>query len=252
VRIAKGPTMIRSEDALPCVWVNIGLHATDLQSFVRAAQARIDKEISIPAGYTLRWSGQYESMQRAFERLKIVVPCTLIVIVLLLYVTFRRTVDVLMILGALPLCVVGGYWLMWLLGYHMSIASAVGFIALAGVATETGIVMILYLNNAWEARQRSGGSETIAGLREAIVDGALLRLRPKLMTVFTIMAGLMPIMLGGGTGSEAMRRIAAPMVGGMLTTVALTLLVVPALFLLVHRRTLASRDAHPEPAAFGM
>jgi Cu(I)/Ag(I) efflux system membrane protein CusA/SilA len=238
LRVDKGPTMIRSEGARPTVWVNIVLRERDPQSFVRDAQAQIDKTAAIPAGYSLRWTGQYEYMQRAFGRLEIVIPCTLAVIVLLLYLTFRRFSDLMLILGALPLCLVGGYWLLWLLGYHMSVATAVGFIALAGVAAETGIVMLLYLNNAWGARMRQATAPTQADLREAIVEGALLRLRPKLMTVLAVIAGLLPIMIGGGTGSEVMRRIAAPMVGGMLTATLLTLLVVPALFLLIHGRTL--------------
>lgn len=238
VRISNGPAMIRSEDAVPTAWVNVVLRERDPRSFVRDAQAQIERHISIPAGYTLRWSGQYEHMERAFERLRIVIPCTVAIIVLLLYLTFRRLRDVLLILGALPLCLVGGYWLMWLLGYRISVATAVGLIALAGVAAETGVVMMLYLNNAWEARLSNGKPASMADLREAIVAGALLRLRPKLMTVITIIAGLLPIMLGTGAGSEVMRRIAAPMVGGMVTAVLLTLLVVPALYLLVHRRPL--------------
>ena len=239
VRIARGPSMIRSEDARPAVWMTVVLGDRDLRSFVREAQERIDHDLMLPAGYSLRWSGQYEYMERAFARFEVVVPCTIAVIVLLLYITFRRIRDVLLILGALPLSLVGGYWLTWVLGYHMSVATAVGLIALAGVATETGIVMLIYLNNSLDTQRRTGALLDAGGLHEAIVAGALLRLRPKLMTVVTIIAGLLPIMIGGGIGSEVMRRIAAPMVGGMLTTMLLTLLVVPALFLVMHRGSVA-------------
>ena len=239
LRVTRGPAMIRSEGAIPAAWVNVVVGERDLRSFVREAQSRLEREVALPSGYTLHWTGEYEDMERAFGRLKVVIPCTLAIIVLFLYVTFRRVGDVVLILGALPLCLVGGCWLMWLLGYHMSIATAVGFIALAGVAAETGIVMLLYLNNAWEARRRSVPEPTGADLQEAIVAGALLRLRPKLMTVLTIIAGLLPMMFGSGAGSEFMRRIAAPMIGGMVTATLLTLLAIPALYLLMNRRSLA-------------
>ena len=205
---------------------------------MRDAKARLAADLELPPGYSLAWSGQYEYLERAVERLKVVVPLTLAIIVLLLYLNFRNARDVLLILGALPFALVGGVWLLYLLGYDMSIAAVVGFIALAGVATETGVVMVMYLDHAWQARRAeataSGRSATREDLRAAIVEGALLRLRPKLMTVITIIVGLLPIMWGSGTGSEVMRRIAAPMVGGMVSATVLTLVIIPSLYLIVN------------------
>jgi len=205
---------------------------------VQEAKERIAAELELPAGYSLGWSGQYEYLERAAERLKVVVPLTLGIIVLLLYLNFRNTRDVLLILGALPFALVGGVWLLYLLDYDLSIAAAVGFIALAGVAAETGVVMVMYLEHSWAERRRradeEGRAPTLPELHEAIVEGALLRLRPKLMTVITVIVGLLPIMWGSGTGSEVMRRIAAPMVGGMLTATVLTLVILPSLYLIVN------------------
>jgi len=238
VVVAGGPAMIRSENARPSGWVFIDLQGRDLGGFVREARTRIGKELKLPAGYSLGWSGQYEYLERAVARLKVVVPLTLSIIVLLLYLNFRNARDVLLILGALPFALVGGVWFLYLLGYNLSIAVAVGFIALAGVAAETGVVMVMYLEQAWQVRRQRAGAEgrepTRTELREAIVEGALLRLRPKLMTVVTIIAGLLPIMWGSGTGSEVMRRIAAPMVGGMISATVLTLLIIPSLYLIVN------------------
>jgi Cu(I)/Ag(I) efflux system membrane protein CusA/SilA len=234
--------MIRSENARPSGWVFVDLQGRDLGGYVGEARERIAAELELPPGYTLGWSGQYEYLARAAERLKAVVPLTLGIIVLLLYLNFRNARDVLLILGALPFALVGGVWLLYFLDYDVSIAAVVGFIALAGVAAETGVVMVMYLKHAWaEHRARAeaaGRSPTRADLREAIVDGALLRLRPKLMTVITIIVGLLPIMWGTGTGSEVMRRIAAPMVGGMVSATVLTLVIIPSLYLIVHGRTL--------------
>jgi len=238
VEIANGPAMIRSENARPSGWVFVDIQDRDLGGYVSEAKQRIATDLKLPPGYSLGWSGQYEYLERAVERLKLVVPLTLAIIVLLLYLNFRNARDVLLILGALPFALVGGVWLIYLLGYDMSIAAAVGFIALAGVATETGVVMVMYLEHAWsdrQARARAEGREpTRAELREAIVEGALLRLRPKLMTVITIIVGLLPIMWGSGTGSEVMRRIAAPMVGGMVSATVLTLVIIPSLYLIVN------------------
>jgi Cu(I)/Ag(I) efflux system membrane protein CusA/SilA len=235
VALVDGPAMIRSENARPSGWVYVDIRDRDLGSVVEEAKARVKAHVSLPPGYSIAWSGQYEYWQRAVERLRVVVPLALLVIVLLLYLNFRKLADVLLVLGTLPFALVGGFWLLWALGYHLSVAVAVGFIALAGVAAETGVVMLLYLEHAW--RDRLDRNETtVSALRDAIVDGALLRLRPKLMTVVTIMAGLLPIMLGGGTGSEVMRRIAAPMVGGMVSATVLTLIVIPSAFLLWHGR----------------
>jgi Cu(I)/Ag(I) efflux system membrane protein CusA/SilA len=238
VEIADGPGMIRSENARPSGWVFVDLQGRDLGGFVEEARSRIAEQLELPAGYSLSWSGQYEYLARAVERLKVVVPATLAIIVLLLYLNFRNGRDVALILFALPFALVGGIWLLYLLDYDLSIAAAVGFIALAGVAAETGVVMVMYLEHAWAERRARAAAETRAPtrteLREAIVEGALLRLRPKLMTVITIIVGLLPIMWGSGTGSEVMRRIAAPMVGGMVSATVLTLVIIPSLYLIVN------------------
>jgi Cu(I)/Ag(I) efflux system membrane protein CusA/SilA len=238
VEIADGPGMIRSENARPSGWVFIDMQGRDLGGFVGEAKQQIAANLQLPPGYSLGWSGQYEYLERAVSRLKVVVPLTLAIIVLLLYLNFRNARDVLLILGALPFALVGGVWLLYLLDYDLSIAAAVGFIALAGVATETGVVMVMYLEQAWSERRRVASEEarepTREELREAIVEGALLRLRPKLMTVITIIVGLLPIMCGSGTGSEVMRRIAAPMVGGMISATVLTLVILPSLYLIVN------------------
>ncbi len=238
VEIADGPAMIRSENARPSGWVFIDMQGRDLGGFVGDAKQRIAAELKLPPGYSLGWSGQYEYLERAVARLKVVLPLTLGIIVLLLYLNFRNARDVLLILGALPFALVGGVWLLYLLGYDLSIAAAVGFIALAGVAAETGVVMVMYLEQAWAERRRTAAAAsrqpTREELREAIVEGALLRLRPKLMTVITIIVGLLPIMWGSGTGSEVMRRIAAPMVGGMISATVLTLVIIPSLYLIVN------------------
>jgi Cu(I)/Ag(I) efflux system membrane protein CusA/SilA len=238
VDIADGPGMIRSENARPSGWVFVDMQGRDLGGFVQDAKDRIAEHLDLPAGYSLAWSGQYEYLERAVERLKLVVPATLAIIVLLLYLNFRNGRDVALILFTLPFALVGGVWLLFLLGYDLSIAAAVGFIALAGVAAETGVVMVMYLEHAWADRRAKAAAEsrlpTRAELREAIVEGALLRLRPKLMTVITIIVGLLPIMWGSGTGAGVMRRIAAPMVGGMVSATVLTLVIIPSLYLIVN------------------
>ncbi len=238
VDIADGPGMIRSENARPSGWVFVDMQGRDLGGFVQEAKGRIAEQLELPAGYSLAWSGQYEYLERAVDRLKLVVPATLAIIVLLLYLNFRNGRDVALILFTLPFALVGGIWLLYLLGYDLSIAAAVGFIALAGVAAETGVVMVMYLEHAWADRRARAAAEsrppTRAELREAIVEGALLRLRPKLMTVITIIVGLLPIMWGSGTGAGVMRRIAAPMVGGMVSATVLTLLIIPSLYLIVN------------------
>jgi Cu(I)/Ag(I) efflux system membrane protein CusA/SilA len=246
VEITDGPSMIRSENARPSGWVYVDIQDRDLGSYVFEARQRVLERVELPAGYSLRWSGQYEYWQRALTKLRVVVPFTFAIIVLLLYLNFRRFGDVVLILGCLPFALTGGLWLLYLLGYHLSIAVAVGFIALAGVAAETGVVMLLYLNQAWQRQKglaaSAGRAVTDADVRTSIVEGALLRLRPKLMTVLTIVVGLLPIMWGSGTGSEVMRRIAAPMVGGMISATLLTLVVIPSVFLLWKRRGLRGRS----------
>ena len=248
VDVADGPAMIRSENARPSGWVFVDLQGRDLGGYVSEAKERIATELELPPGYSLGWSGQYEYLARAAERLMLVVPLTLAIIVLLLYLNFRNARDVLLILGALPFALVGGVWLLYLLDYDMSIAAVVGFIALAGVAAETGVVMVMYLEHAWAERRRRAAEEgrapTRQELHDSIVEGALLRLRPKLMTVITIIVGLLPIMWGSGTGSEVMRRIAAPMVGGMVSATVLTLVIIPSLYLIVNGWRLA-RTSEP-------
>jgi len=238
IQITSGPAMIRSENARPAGWVYLDLGGRDLGSLVEQARARVAEAVSLPPGYSIGWSGQYEYWQRAKERLQVVVPLTLLIIVVLLYLNFRQWGEVVLLLASLPFALVGAVWLLHWLDYRMSVAVAVGLIALAGVAAETGVVMLLYLRQAVERRlaATNGTALDAAALREAIVEGALLRLRPKLMTVLTIIIGLLPILWGDGTGSEVMRRIAAPMVGGMVSATLLTLVVLPAAFLLVHGR----------------
>lgn len=239
LRVTDGPAMIRSENARPSGWVFVDIGDRDLGSFVAEARERVAAEVALPPGYSLRWSGQYEYWERAAEKLRVVVPLTLGIIVVVLFLNFRNFTDVALILGSLPFALVGGVWLLWALDYNLSIAVAVGFIALAGVAAETGVVMLLYLNLAWARREAAAAAAPRAltedDVRESVIEGALLRLRPKLMTVLTIIVGLLPVMWGTGTGSEVMRRIAAPMVGGMVSAMILTLVVIPAAFLLVKR-----------------
>jgi Cu(I)/Ag(I) efflux system membrane protein CusA/SilA len=239
VKIVDGPPMLRSENARLSGWVYVDARGRDLVSVVRDLQEAVAREVKLPPGYSISWSGQFEYLERAKARLAYVVPLTLVVIFVLLYLAFRRIDEALTIMLAVPFALVGGYWLMWLLGYSTSVASAIGFIALAGVAAEFGVVMLIYLRNAWEERLAAGVPATEAALKDAIEEGAVLRVRPKAMTVAVIMAGLLPIMLGHGTGADVMRRIAAPMVGGMITAPLLSMLVIPAAYLLLRRRGLA-------------
>jgi len=236
VRVIDGPPVIRSEDARLNGRVYVTITDRDLGSYIGAAQQAVQEQVSLPPGYTLTWAGQYEYMQRAGERLAWIVPLTLAIILMLLYLSFRSFTQALMVMAAVPLSLVGGFWLLYILGYNLSVAVGVGFIALAGVAVEIGVVMLVYLNHALQQHQheaqRSGVSVSVEEVRAAVIDGALLRVRPIMMTVAAIIAGLMPIMLGSGTGSEVMRRIAAPMVGGMVSATVLTLVVIPAVFLL--------------------
>jgi copper/silver efflux system protein len=233
IAISDGPPMLKSENARLSSWVYIDLHGRDLSSAVRDMQRAVIGEVKLPAGYSIAWSGQFEFLERATARLKIVVPATLVIIFVLLYLAFRRTVEALLIMATLPFALIGGFWLMFLLGYHMSIASAVGFIALAGVAAEIGVVMLLYVNQAVAEREAAGRLNGRPEFVEAIVEGAALRVRPVAMTVAVIIAGLLPIMWGSGTGSEVMRRIAAPMVGGMISATLLTMFVIPTAYLLL-------------------
>jgi Cu(I)/Ag(I) efflux system membrane protein CusA/SilA len=236
--ISHGAPSIRTENALLAAYVYVDLHGRDMGSYVAEAKQAVEANVKLPPGYFIVWSGQFEFLEHAAARLKIVVPITLASIFLLLYLNFRRISETLIVMLTLPFALIGGVWLMWLLGYHLSVASVVGYIALAGVAAETGIVMLLYIDQA-AAHMRvvsllAERAPTLPELRTAIRNGAVDRVRPKMMTVLAIIAGLLPIMWGSGTGSEVMRRIAAPMVGGMLSSTLLTLIVIPAVYVLVY------------------
>ncbi|WEM43079.1 efflux RND transporter permease subunit [Photobacterium sp. DA100] len=239
IRFEDGPPMIKTENARPNGWVFIDIDGRDLGSYVKDAQQVVAEQLELPAGYSLVWSGQYEYMERAKARLTVVVPATIAIIMMLLYLSFRRVGEVLIIMGTLPLAMVGGIWLMEWLGYNFSIAVGVGFIALAGVAVEIGVIMLVYLNQAWkyqlEEAEHTKQPLTLDSLNNAIVEGAGLRVRPIMMTVSTVIIGLIPIMYGSGTGSEVMQRIAAPMIGGMSSALLLTLVVLPASFQLWKR-----------------
>ncbi|GAA7758112.1 MULTISPECIES: efflux RND transporter permease subunit [Cupriavidus] len=235
IRVEQGPPMLRSENARLSGWIYVDIRGRDLRSAVRDMQAAVSKAVPMPAGYSLSWSGQFEYLERAAAKMKVVVPFTLLIIFVLLYLVFGRLDEALLIMGTLPLALIGGLWLLYLLGYNLSVAGVVGFIALAGVAAEFGVIMLLYLKHAWEDSQARGITD-IDALLAAIQEGAVQRVRPKAMTVAVILAGLIPIMWSHGTGSEVMQRIAAPMVGGMVTAPLLSLFVVPAVYLLIRRR----------------
>ena len=237
VEIAKGAPVIRTENALLSAYIYVDLRERDIGSYVADAKKAVSEQVAFPPGYYITWSGQFEYMERAIEKMKVVVPVTLLLIFLLLYLNFKRITETLIVMLSVPFALVGGVWLMWALDYNMSVAVAIGFIALAGVAAETGVVMLIYLDQAWEAiklKCRSAGREPgAADLYAAVMEGAVERVRPKMMTVVSTMAGLLPIMWVSGTGSEVLRRIAAPMVGGMISSTVLTLVVIPALYAMV-------------------
>ena len=237
VKVEKGTPGIRTENALLSAYIFVDIRDRDIGGYVADAKKAVAEQIKFPPGYYVTWSGQFEFMERAIEKMKVVIPITLLTIFLLLYLNFRRITETLIVMLSVPFALVGGVWLMWLLGYNLSVAVAVGFIALAGVAAETGVVMLIYLDHAWEAVKatcrESGRSPNVSDLYAAVMEGAVERVRPKMMTVVAIMAGLLPIMWGTGTGSEVMSRIAAPMVGGMISSTVLTLAVIPAIYALV-------------------
>ncbi len=235
VNVMDGPPMLRSENARLSGWVYVDIRGRDLKSAVADMQRAVTGKVEMNAGYSISWSGQFEYLERATARLKIVVPATLVIIFVLLYLTFGRIDEALLIMATLPFALVGGCWLLFLLGHHLSVASAVGFIALAGVSAEFGVIMLLYLKHAWEAHEPATATE--GDLKDAIRHGAVLRVRPKAMTVAVIVAGLLPIMFGTGTGAEIMQRIAAPMVGGMITAPLLSMFVIPAAYFLMRRRS---------------
>ena len=238
VEIVDGPPMIKSENARPNGWIYVDIRGRDLGSYVAAARRAVAKQVVMPPGYSVTWSGQFEYLERATTRLQVVVPFTVAIIFVLLFLAFRNVGQAALIMTTLPFALAGGIWFIYLLGHHVSVASGVGFIALAGVAAEFGVVMLIYLDQAILDRQRRGELNNLADLRMAISDGAVRRVRPKAMTVAVIIAGLLPLFIGEGTGSEVMQRIAAPMVGGMITAPILSMVVVPAAYLLMRRRSL--------------
>jgi Cu(I)/Ag(I) efflux system membrane protein CusA/SilA len=236
IRVSEGPPMLKSENARLSNWIYVDLRGRDLKSAVEEMQQAVAQQVKLPAGVSLSWSGQFEYLERASAQLKIVLPVTLLIIFVLLYVTFSSVRDAALIMATLPFALIGGVWLLYLLNYNLSVAGAVGFIALAGVAAEFGVIMVLYLNQALAKHRTPGEPLTQQQLMDAISEGAVLRVRPKVMTVATIMAGLLPIMWGGGAGSEVMQRIAAPMIGGMVSAPLLSMLVIPVVYLLLHRK----------------
>jgi Cu(I)/Ag(I) efflux system membrane protein CusA/SilA len=243
VVVTDGPPQLRSENARLNGWIYVDIAGRDLGSYVRDAHKVVNQHVELPAGYSISWSGQFEYLERARQKLELVIPFTLTIVFVLLYMTFRNIASAAVIMASLPFALVGGLWLLFLLGYNLSIAAGVGFIALAGVAAEFGVVMLIYLEHALEKRRQENRLNSEADLIAAIQEGAVQRVRPKAMTVAVVVAGLLPIMIGGGTGSEVMRRIAAPMLGGMITAPLLSMLILPAVYLLTHRRLLRMRGS---------
>jgi Cu(I)/Ag(I) efflux system membrane protein CusA/SilA len=241
-RQVPGPMVVRTEDAVPTAWVYVDVEGRDIGSYVEEARRMVESTVTLPPGYTMTWSGQYEYMQRAAARMQIVIPATLAIIFLLLYFNFRNVGETLIVMLSLPFALVGGVWFLWALGYNWSVAVAIGFVALAGVAAETGVVMLIYLDHAWAAQTAAGRRPTLTDLYAAVVEGAVERVRPKMMTVTAIMAGLLPILWGSGAGASVMKRIAAPMVGGMISSTMLTLVVIPAIYSLWKEREVRSAE----------
>jgi Cu(I)/Ag(I) efflux system membrane protein CusA/SilA len=237
IREVSGPMAIKTEGAFPTAWVYIDVVGRDIGGYVADAKKVVAEMVDVPPGYSLQWSGQYEYMQRAKQKLTLVVPATLLLILLLLYFNFKNVGETLIVMLSLPFALVGGVVFMAFLGYNWSVATAIGFIALAGVAAETGVVMLIYLDHAWDARM-SQGRRTLRDLYEAIVEGAVGRVRPKIMTVTAIIGGLLPILWGSGAGASVVRRIAAPMIGGMVSSTILTLIVIPAIYSLWKERSI--------------
>src|SRR6266576_6892125 len=244
IGITQGPPSIRTENAQLVDYIYVDLHDRDLGGYVTEAQRAVQQQVTFPPGYHIEWSGQFEYLERAEARLKTVIPLTLAIIFVLLYLNFRRLTETLIVMLSVPFALTGGLWLLYFMGFNMSVAVAVGFIALAGVAAETGVVMLIYLDHALAEikarRDIEGHALTRSDLYDAIMEGAVERVRPKMMTVVAIMAGLLPIMWSAGTGSEIMQRIAVPMIGGMISSTLLTLIVIPAIYGLVKERSLSS------------
>jgi Cu(I)/Ag(I) efflux system membrane protein CusA/SilA len=246
VELAQGPSSIRTENAQLALYIFVDLRDRDLGSYVADAKQAVANEVEFPPGYYVTWSGQFEYFERAKARLMVVVPLTILIIFLLLYLNFRRITETLIVMLSVPFALMGGFWLMWWLDFNFSVAAAVGFIALAGVAAETGVVMLIYLDQALKAlkaqREREGRAFTREDLHAAVMSGAVERVRPKMMTVAAITAGLLPIMWSHGTGAEVMQRIAVPMIGGMVSSTLLTLIVIPAIYAVVKGAKLPSAE----------
>ena len=234
----KGPPSIKTENARPNAWIYVDLADVDVGSYVAEARKTLSETLELPAGYTLTWSGQYEYLERAARRLQLIVPIAFVLIFLLLYLNFRRVRDALLVIGVIPFALVGGVLLIWLLDYRFSVAVGAGFLALAGLSAETGVIMLLFLHQSRDRFRREGRLNTRSDLWTAVLEGATNRARPLLMTVASDVIGLLPIMWGVGTGSETMRRIAAPMVGGVISATLVTLFILPLLFANVYGRDL--------------
>jgi Cu(I)/Ag(I) efflux system membrane protein CusA/SilA len=242
VSITDGPPMLKSENARLSGWVYVDIRDRDLQSAVYDMQRVVDQSVRLPSGYSIAWSGQFEYLQRAKAKLVVVVPFTLLIIFVLLYLTFKRIDEALLIMATLPFALIGGFWFIYLLGHQISVATIVGFIALAGVAAEFGVIMLIYLKHAWEERLSKNEPVSLNDLFIAIRNGAVLRVRPKAMTVSVIIAGLLPLFFGHGAGSEVMQRIAAPMIGGMITAPLLSMFVIPVAYRLMRGRINETHD----------
>lgn len=243
IRQVAGPMVVRTEDAMPTAWVYVDVAGRDIGSYVAEAQRVVAQMVPMPAGYRIVWSGQYEYMQRAAAKLTLVIPATLAIIFLLLYFNFKNVGETVIVMLSLPFALVGGIWFIWFLGFNWSVAVAIGFIALAGVAAETGVVMLIYLDHALEAQQ-AAGRHSLRALYDAVMEGAVERVRPKMMTVTAIIAGLLPVLWGSGAGSSVMRRIAAPMIGGMISSTVLTLIVIPAVYSLWKEHEVRRAERH--------
>ncbi len=240
IEFTTGPPMIRNENGTKAGFVFVDSAGTDLGSYVERAKKLIGEQVQLPPGYFLEWGGQFEYLLKAGETLKLIIPLTFVLIFLLIYMEFRNVTETLIVLLSIPFALVGGVWLLWALDYNFSVAVAVGFIALAGVAAETGVIMIVYLDEAWADVKRRVAHPTLRELRAAIMEGAVQRVRPKMMTVSTTIIGLLPVMWSAGTGAAAMKRIAAPMVGGMISSTVLTLIIIPAIYFLWRSREMSA------------
>ncbi len=250
ISIHKGPAVIKSENSRRTAWIYVDLRGVDVGSYVRNAKKVIDENIDLPDGYSIVWSGQFEYMERARKRLNMIVPLTLGIIFILLYLHFRSLTEAAIVMVTLPFALVGGVWLLYILDYNLSVAVVVGFIALAGLAAETGVVMLVYLDEVFSRRAGQGSMQSIKDLYESIIEGAVERVRPKIMTVATTLIGLLPVMWGSGAGSQVMKRIAAPMVGGLISSTILTLLIIPVVYLIWRKRHLNTEETQPTKEIF--